>query len=252
MARHSVTRAAEHLPAPLPVKVGERAAAATGRHRAKAPATGRHRANEAPLPYNLRNPMQPPSPPNATGRHRAEGPATGRHRAPIESDASPGQSRSKGARYVGKSGRRGLPSSHTRYIRYLGNPSVSHVGTLAAEYVGGVIIICIAVPLKAGSDGYQKTMVSTIYRVSALTLLFFVLALMANNPKSGKVASLFGALVDLGIVFVATTDHTFQTLGNALSGKPVDDSSADTHSAEPPSGAPQPAQYISGVNNVST
>lgn len=222
MARHSAVRTAERLPAPLPVKVGERAALATGRHRANAPATGRHRAAPEqvnPIPGKPSAvPQAKPitaNPPNLRGASR----------------------KSKGAQYRGKNDS-GLhvPRGHTRYIRYLGNPSVSHVGTLAAEYVGGVIIICVAVPLKAGSDGYQKTMVSTIYRVSALTLLFFVLALMANNPKSGKVAALFGALVDLGIVFVATTDHTFQTLGDVLSGKPVTVSASDVHSVEPPSG----------------
>jgi hypothetical protein len=63
-----------------------------------------------------------------------------------------------------------------------------------------------------------------IVRLTALTAIFFVLFLLAGT-KAGKAAMWFGLLVDLGIVFTATTQNVFADLASAVQGKPITDPS---------------------------
>jgi len=167
------------------------------------------------------------------GRHRA--PATGRHRAPVDlrgkapanAAISAGGTRASqkaqtrpSTRYVGKNALYTPRSSRTRYIRYLGNNDVTNTPKLVAEWLGGVVLICIAVPTQAANVGYAKTITRIMYRLTALTAVFFVLALMANS-KAGKVAVYAGLLIDLGIVFDAVQSGTLKGTANIMTGKPI-------------------------------
>ena len=76
--------------------------------------------------------------------------------------------------------------------------------TIVAEFALCILLIGITpvVMRKPDKDGHLYVP-NDIVRLSAVSLLFFVLALMANGPRSAKVAATFGALVTLGTTFNA-------------------------------------------------
>lgn len=135
---------------------------------------------------------------------------------------TPGGSRQtrKPTRYVGKNALYTPRSSRTRYIRYLGNDDVHNTSKLVGEWIGGVVLICIAVPTQAANNGYVKTITKIMYRLTALTAVFFVLALLADT-KAGKAAVYLGLLIDLGIVFDAVHSGTLKGVANIMSGKSI-------------------------------
>lgn len=238
-----------------------------GRHTAGAVAkAGRTAAKAAPLPVKA-GAKGATMVAKAAGRHRASGQvdmrgkapaATGQHRAPEESaydrrkrsaPASSGESpnplnrvrKSQGTektQYVGKKALYNPRSSRTHYIRYIGNQEASSVNKLIGEWFLGVVLICIAVPTQSANNGYAKTITAIMYRLTALTAVFFVLALMANT-KGSKTAVYAGALIDLGIAFNAMQSGTLRGAANMITGKPILD---NAHSA-PAADVAQPAAH---------
>jgi hypothetical protein len=91
-------------------------------------------------------------------------------------------------------------------------------GTLVAELMIGLFIIWVSV-FTATDKQYSDRMGSALWRSTALCGVFFVLALLARGPQTGKVAVTFGALVDLGIVFQATKENSFKAISDVMTGK---------------------------------
>lgn len=83
-------------------------------------------------------------------------------------------------------------------------PSRTWHRVVLAEFIGTILVIAIAplvVPQKSEADDAGIVAVSfagPLVRLTAVCVLFFVLALMATGEKSGKVAAAFGALVLVG------------------------------------------------------
>ena len=110
-------------------------------------------------------------------------------------------------------------------------------GALIAEWLIGVVGICIAVPLSGTANGYGKTMTMIMYRLTGLTGIFFVLALAANSSKLGKAAVYFGAIIDLGILYTATSSGQLAKVAKVFNGQPVSggvEPAADVTSASEP------------------
>ena len=100
----------------------------------------------------------------------------------------------------------------------LGNVGKDATSTLIAEYLFAVVVIFLSV-FTGSSLGYAQQMSSALWRVTAVTAIFFVLSLAARGGKSGKVATAFGLIIDLGVLFEAVKSDTIKTAGDILSGK---------------------------------
>jgi hypothetical protein len=75
---------------------------------------------------------------------------------------------------------------------------------IVTEYILALVLIGITpvVMRKPGQDG-QLYVPNDFVRLSAVSLLFFILALMASGQRAGKVAAAFGGLVVLGTLYNA-------------------------------------------------
>lgn len=202
--------------------------AATGRHRAdvasKRPAETRFKD---PIPATASKVANGPEMPIAV---RAGATAVNRHRAPRAAYTSEERAAGRHSENVQPSGGSSgfsTRGSRTRYIRYVGNDEAGNVGKLVGEWLLGVLLISVTVPLQAGSNGYQKVMTSVMYRLTALTAVFFVLAIMSSG-KAGKAAVYFGLIVDLGILFNAVRNGTVGNLGKVFAGTALTGTSGGT------------------------
>jgi hypothetical protein len=120
----------------------------------------------------------------------------------------------------------------------------THTAGLIAEYIAGMVLI--AWGIFTGQKDYLEAMSEAMWRMTALTFVFFVLALVARGDKSGKAALAFGAIVDLGILFHATQTNVIKTMGNVIAGQGtgVDNTTltADIQTTEPTRTAIFPSQ----------
>lgn len=91
---------------------------------------------------------------------------------------------------------------------------------LLAEYIGGVVIICLGTLTRGPSQGYTNVMSELMLRLTALTTVFFILFLLAGS-KAGKSAVWFGLLVDLGILFTAATENVLSDTASLISNTSV-------------------------------
>lgn len=165
----------------------------------------------------------------APGRHSVDM----RGKTPANNDTSPttrrpqdsanplnrvrGAQGTQGAKYKGKNSLTPTRASRTHYIRYIGNQDANNTGKLIGEWLLGVLIISISVPIQAANVGYGKTITAVMYRLTALTAVFFVLALMTNT-KGGKTAVYAGLLIDLGIIFDAVHNGSLKGGANLARG----------------------------------
>lgn len=92
-------------------------------------------------------------------------------------------------------------------------------GALFAEYFGGALIIATGLFTKGPSKGYLDTMAEIMMRLTALTMVFFVLFLMTGSKRGGQAAIWLGLIIDLGIIFTAARGQHFTTLASEVSGK---------------------------------
>lgn len=87
-----------------------------------------------------------------------------------------------------------------------------------AEFVSCIVIVGaspILTPRNPNrTDPQPVSLAGPLVRLTAVCVLFFVLALMATGPKAGKVAAAFGLLVVLGALLNATDEISI--LGKAL------------------------------------
>lgn len=101
--------------------------------------------------------------------------------------------------------------------------------------VGASPILTVRNASQGAAAGEAVSLAGPLVRLTAVCLLFFVLALMAGGRKAGKVAAAFGALVLLGALLNATDELTL--LGKALTAP----SSAGSPSPGSPGGGGAPA-----------
>lgn len=70
-----------------------------------------------------------------------------------------------------------------------------------AEFVLVILLIGISPIMTRKPAGGHVYLAGDFVRLTAACLLFFVLALAANNPRSARFAAAFGGLVTLGVAF---------------------------------------------------
>lgn len=90
---------------------------------------------------------------------------------------------------------------------------------IAVVVIGASPLLRPGGPIGKGNAGKveEGSLAGPLIRLTAVCILFFVLALMANGPRSGKIAAAFGALVDLGIIFNSLPE--WKTITTAFGGK---------------------------------
>jgi hypothetical protein len=103
-------------------------------------------------------------------------------------------------------------------------PSKTYHRIILAEFVTCVVLISAVpflTPRKAGAPAGSEavSLAAPLVRLTAVCILFFVLALMGSGQKSGKAAAAFGGLVTLGTLLNAT--DTITTLAAAFTAKPA-------------------------------
>lgn len=81
---------------------------------------------------------------------------------------------------------------------------------LAAEYLACVIIISAQAMTEPGD--YASRISAAMWRITAVTVLFFVLALASMSERASKVSVAFGLLVVLGTLY-----HAGKNMGSTLS-----------------------------------
>lgn len=96
-----------------------------------------------------------------------------------------------------------------------------HARVLVAEWVLGVVLIVATVPAEKGPKGYPEMVSTIMLRLSALTGIFFALSLIGTAERVARFAMWFGLIVDLGIIFHATTTGSTKSITNVFSGKPL-------------------------------
>lgn len=118
---------------------------------------------------------------------------------PATSKRGTGTSRREGAGKLGKSkgsspfspfGAKGATKATQRF--------------LIAEYITCFVLIAVTPIVARKPHGTEKNalyVANDFVRLSAVSLLFFILALLSSGPRSGRIASAFGALVTLGVVY---------------------------------------------------
>lgn len=125
-------------------------------------------------------------------------------------------------------------SNSRRSIREYGPTRVadratSGVGLLEAEYF--IIVFLLILEVFVSTDSYGDKMVSTMKRGTLVTLLFFILAMVAGvGPNAAKIAKALGALVLGGILLSSPGSTLIASLDNFIKADWIasDSSSADT------------------------
>lgn len=130
-----------------------------------------------------------------------------------------------------------------------------HVRILVAEWVLAVLLIGVTVPSERGGKGYADMMGTMMLRLTGLTGIFFALSLIGTVQRAARFAIWFGFLIDLGIIYHATTSGSSKALASIFTGKSVLSTSggatlaADFHDTSTP---PQPTPYGGGVGASSS
>lgn len=134
----------------------------------------------------------------------------------------------------------------------MANHSTSGVGLLEAEYF--VIVFLLILELFVSTDSYGDKMISTMKRGTLVTLLFFILAMVAGvGPNAAKIAKGLGALVLAGILLSSPGSALIGSLDNFIKADWIasDSSSADTGTASSQGTAVSTAQNAA-ANSANT
>lgn len=97
---------------------------------------------------------------------------------------------------------------------------------IMAEFILAVVLVGASPFLRPGGLAGKaekdiqpvSSLAGPVIRLTAVSLIYFILALMAQGPTSGKIAAAFGGLVLLGTAFNSLPEFT--TLASAFGGKP--------------------------------
>lgn len=95
-----------------------------------------------------------------------------------------------------------------------GSPKVS---SLMVEWLIGVVLIGWTV--LDGRKSYQTTVHNFFWRFFSWSMVFFVLALLMRGKSSGKVAVMFGALLDVVLVVSSANNGSLTRLADVFEGK---------------------------------
>jgi hypothetical protein len=113
----------------------------------------------------------------------------------------------------------------------MADTATSGVGLLEAEYFG--ILFLLVVELFAGTASYGDKMISMMKRGTLVTILFFVLALIAGTgPNAAKVTKGIGGLVLVGILLSSPGNSIITALDNFTKSDWVAGSNNATASAD--------------------
>jgi hypothetical protein len=114
-------------------------------------------------------------------------------------------------------------------------PAKTYHRIILAEFVTCVVLISavpVLSPRKASAAGDALSLAAPLVRLTAVCVVFFVLALMGAGQKSGRAAAAFGGLVTLGTLLNAT--DTVTALAAAFTARPA---AAAAAAAPAPTGA---------------
>lgn len=114
----------------------------------------------------------------------------------------------------GSSSRKTNRSSELRGFNPLKTTGGSAHKIVIAEFIICVILIGMAPIATRQPTGGHLYVAKDFLRITAACLLFFILALLANGPKTARFAAAFGALVTLGAAFTAR--QTIQTIADLI------------------------------------
>jgi hypothetical protein len=99
-------------------------------------------------------------------------------------------------------------------------PDKSYHRFILAEFLACLMMVVasiILVPAQTASEGAgdsTRSFAKELVQLTAICIVFFVLALMASGAKTGKVAAAFGGLVTLGVAWNAS--GIFSALAKAI------------------------------------
>jgi hypothetical protein len=116
-------------------------------------------------------------------------------------------------------------------------PDKSYHRVILAEFLACLMLVVasiILVPAQTASEGAgdsTRSFAKELVQITAICIVFFVLALMASGAKTGKVASAFGGLVTLGVAWNAS--GVFSALAKAIGPAKAKTAAASSASAEP-------------------
>lgn len=111
-------------------------------------------------------------------------------------------------------------------------PSRTYHRIILAEFVTCVVLVSavpVLAPRKPGAADEALSLSAPLVRLTAVCIVFFVLALMGSGDKAGKAAAAFGGLITLGALLNAT--DTVTGLAMAFAGTPR--APADAEAGEP-------------------
>ncbi len=94
-----------------------------------------------------------------------------------------------------------------------------HTGALFAEYFAAALIIVLALFTETATKGYSATISKVMLRLTALTMVFFVLFLMQGSKRGAQAAIYLGLLIDLGVIYSAAQEQLFSTTAAEVTGK---------------------------------
>jgi hypothetical protein len=152
-----------------------------------------------------------------------------------------------GTHMAGMSGRQVAYQSPSGQRVQAAVPSKTYHRVILAEFAACVVLIAAApvlTPRTRQSGGQEiadatASLAGPLVRLTAVCILFFVLALMASGPRSGKAAAAFGGLVVLGALLNATDMLT--ALAKAFTGAATGSSASSSGGILPtPAGGAAP------------
>lgn len=79
---------------------------------------------------------------------------------------------------------------------------------VAAEFALCVVLVGMSPVVMRNPTNGHVYVPNDFVRLSAVALVFFVLALMSNNARGSRIAAAFGALVTLGVLYNASSSLT--------------------------------------------
>lgn len=102
----------------------------------------------------------------------------------------------------------------------LSAPGKTYHRFVLAEFIACVAMVVASIVLVPAQDSAQgsgtaaRSFAKELVQLTALCIVFFVLALMASGAKTGKIAAAFGGLVTLGVAW--NLSEIFGALAKAL------------------------------------
>ncbi len=159
------------------------------------------------------------------------GSATGTVRKHFTGSAKQGGTRAAaGKRSSGGTAKRSKGKSTPGFPKLsTGKGSGPKVSTLIVEWLIAMLLIFWSV--LSGQKGYLEGMQNALWRMTALSGVFFVLALTMRGKNTARVAVAFGLLIDLAMLLQTAKDNELKMLADIFAQKGTGGSSGGTVTA---------------------